>query len=86
MSVHGPTASPTRFPELRPDRPAAPRSQSAPAATAAAARDHSLWDVLTDDERAFFSQQSALGALSYGTSRGAVAPSAPTGQRLDVRA
>lgn len=86
MSVQGPSASQPRFPELRPERVAQARSQSAAPATSTASRDHSLWDVLTDEERTFFSQQSALGTLSYGKPRGAEAPSAPTGQRLDVRA
>lgn len=83
MSVQGPSAAPQRFPELRPARPA----PAAPAATAPAAREASLWEALTDEERAFFDQQAALGPLTYGKPRSpASAPAAPTGQRLDVRA
>jgi hypothetical protein len=45
----------------------------------------SLWDKLTEAEQAFFLQQEALGSLSYGPSRNGASPSAPTGQRIDVR-
>jgi hypothetical protein len=92
MSVQGPSSHP-----LRPIPPSAlPAPGAARATVAAAARpaaqppaESSLWDLLTDEERGFFSQQASLGALSYGRSRGA-APAAqtgtaPIGQRLDVR-
>jgi len=45
-----------------------------------------LWDLLTAEEREFFSQQLAIGPLTYrpgGASRTDAA--APTGRRLDVR-
>lgn len=86
MSVQGPSAVPGRFPELRPSRQssgaAAPESKT----PVTAAREHSLWEVLTEEERSFFSQQAALGTLTYGKPRSDGTPSAPTGQRLDVRA
>jgi hypothetical protein len=98
MSVQGPSSSSIRpFPELRPVRPAAPASPaaasgSAPeahAGAAAPAPQSTLWQLLTEDERAFFTQQAALGSATYRPSRNAVPqqqPGAPTGQRIDVRA
>ncbi len=86
MSIQGPSAAPSRFPELRPGRPGPPAQAADPAPSAAKAREASLWETLTDDERAFFDQQAALGPLTYGKQRAASAPAAPTGQRLDVRA
>ena len=68
-----------------------PRTQrsgeGAPGTQAAAPQgEASLWDVLTPEEREFFTQQAALGTLRYGPRRGGEpAPSAPLGQRLDVR-
>lgn len=51
------------------------------------ATEHTLWDVLTDDERRFFSQQAELGPLTYGPKRTTTQRvDAPLGQRLDVRA
>jgi hypothetical protein len=98
MSIQGPSGLPFR--PLVPDTHAA--SHAAKAAHRAYARaqgsaaspeatppnDSSLWDLLTEDERAFFSQQNSLGALTYGRGRAAAstAPAAgPIGQRLDVR-
>jgi hypothetical protein len=92
MAIHGPASSPLRLPDLRPSRPAtgaapAPRDPEAPAITAASGEPASLWGLLTEDERAFFQQQAALGSLTYGRpSAAAPAAGAPTGQRLDVRA
>jgi hypothetical protein len=96
MSVQGPCSFPLRAyapPAL--SGTAAPRAAaSAPAPAAArkaeqAPADSSLWELLTEDERSFFSQQASLGALTYGRGRGAApaapAGSAPIGQRLDVR-
>ncbi len=102
MSVQGPSSLP-----FRPFTPAganaagaAPASRAraeakaaaAPASTSASApAESSLWELLTADERDFFSQQASLGALTYGRARGAAAKSAsaagsgPIGQRLDVR-
>ncbi len=45
-----------------------------------------LWSVLTADEQDFFSEQSLVGPLAYGPAQGPVAPEAPRGQRIDVRA
>lgn len=68
--------------------PAAPAPKSAPAETTAApeARETTLWDVLTDDEREFFTQQARLGTVTYRPKRPAApAAGAPIGQRIDVR-
>jgi hypothetical protein len=101
MSVQGPTNSIRPFPELRPARVADPaaaaKAAAAPASTAAAPaaqqaqapQQSTLWQLLTEDERAFFTQQAALGSATYRPSRAATAapaPGAPTGQRIDVRA
>lgn len=69
-----------------PARPAAATTSSA-SATAARGTDSPLWNVLTDEERAFFLDLNAHGPISYGP-RGAASqpPAAPLGQRLDVRA
>lgn len=90
MSVQGPSIRP--FPATPPAAPARPQSSragSAPAtSTSAPASAHSLWDLLTDDERAFFAQQASLGTLQYGRgSRAAAKPAndAPIGGRIDVR-
>jgi hypothetical protein len=92
MSVQGPSSLP-----LRPFSPPAltgagtARSVATPAARKPeqAPAESSLWELLTEEERSFFSQQASLGALSYGRGRGAApaTPSgaAPIGQRLDVR-
>lgn len=86
MSVQGSSALPPRFPELRPGRPSPPPSTPEASKPAVASRESSLWEVLTEEERSFFQQQALLGPLTYGKSQAAAAPSAPTGQRLDVRA
>jgi hypothetical protein len=61
-----------------------PAAVPAPAAEAAA-QPSSLWEILTPEERAFFTQQASLGPLSYRPGGPAAPASAPTGQRLDVR-
>jgi hypothetical protein len=94
MSVQGPGSTPFR--PLPPAAGAYARAAaSAARATAASAAaepqapsDSSLWELLTAEERTFFSQQASMGALTYGRARGtaaAAAPAAPIGQRLDVR-
>jgi hypothetical protein len=94
MSVQGPTSSPFR--PLAPAagayaRAAAAAARSASPAAAAdpqAPADSSLWELLTAEERAFFSQQASMGALTYGRARVAAtsaAAAAPIGQRVDVR-
>jgi hypothetical protein len=47
----------------------------------------SLLQILTPEERAFFEQQMALGPLTYRVGGGTEndRPTAPTGQRIDVR-
>jgi hypothetical protein len=92
MSVQGPSSLP-----LRPfSPPVLTGAGAARGAAASAARkpeqapaESSLWELLTEDERSFFSQQASLGALTYGRGRTAApanpAGAAPTGQRLDVR-
>jgi hypothetical protein len=105
MSVQGVPNSIRPFPELRPARvsdpavaakaAASPASASAASAAAPSAQQaqapqqSTLWQLLTEDERAFFTQQAALGSATYRPSRAAAAaptPGAPTGQRIDVRA
>lgn len=66
----------------------APAAKPATAETTAApaARETSLWDVLTDAERDFFTQQAQLGTVTYRPKRPAApAAGAPIGQRIDVR-
>jgi hypothetical protein len=55
--------------------------------TAAASKSASpLWDVLTDEERAYFAAVQALGPVSYGANGAPPAsPAAPVGQRIDVQ-
>ncbi len=50
--------------------------------------DPALWNVLTTEERAFFSKTAALGPLTYGKIKNATLPTPPAmrGGRLDVRA
>lgn len=94
MSVQGPGSTPFR--PLAPAAGAYARAAKAATRTATpsaasdpqAPADSSLWELLTADERTFFSQQASMGALTYGRSRAAAAasvPAAPIGQRLDVR-
>jgi hypothetical protein len=53
---------------------------------AAGANDPSLWNVLTEDERAFFLDSASLGPVSYGRGGATQQPAAaPLGQRIDVR-
>jgi hypothetical protein len=87
MNVSGPSAPPTRpAPDtgaLAPRPPATPAAGE-PAAERAAAP--SLWDLLTPEEREFFSQQASLGPLTYRADGGSREGSpAPTGRRIDVR-
>jgi hypothetical protein len=87
MNVNGPGSPSFPPPAVA---PAATRPARTPAGPGDAPREaapaaiHSLWDVLTADERAFFAEQAAIGPLTYGpgSARADAAP-APTGQRLD---
>ena len=92
MSVQGPSSLPLRV--YTP--PVITATGAARGATAAAAHkpgqappESSLWELLTDEERGFFSQQASLGALTYGRgnapSKASPAGAAPLGQRLDVK-
>jgi hypothetical protein len=87
MNVQGP--APAVFRPLVPGGAATAATAPSPAATSAAAPaapEKTLWDVLTDEERAFFAQQEQLGAVSYRPARAsAPAAMAPLGQRIDVR-
>ncbi len=71
-----------------PPRPVVPgRSAPVPAAgagTRPGVPGAGLWDLLTADEQAFFTRQSALGPLTYGPSSGGEAR-APLGGRIDVK-
>lgn len=60
---------------------------AARATSAADAAPNTLWSVLTDEERAYFSSAAALGPVSYGANGQAAdaAQGAPLGQRFDVR-
>ena len=92
MSIQGPSSLP-----LRPYAPPAlsgtgvARGAAAPAASKPeqAPAESSLWELLTDEERGFFSQQASLGALTYGRGnappKASSAGAAPMGQRLDVK-
>ena len=93
MNVQGPVTNPTpaALAALLGARPQAPARTPAPAEaarTASPAEAASLWDLLTPDERTFFTQLSNLGQLGYAPGpprsdeRNAAAP---TGQRIDVR-
>ena len=70
--------------------PASTSGRSTPAPAAAEARpappETSLWDLLTPEEREFFTRAAELGPLSYRP--GGASPIGvplPTGQRIDVR-
>jgi hypothetical protein len=91
MSVQGPSSLPLRpLPSAfgAPSRAGTPATAGPGRSAPAAAPDgDSLWELLTEEERAFFSEQASLGALTYGRGRTAAAtpPAGPIGQRLDVR-
>lgn len=55
---------------------------------APAGTDPALWQMLTTEERTFFSKTAALGPLTYGKLKSATLPTPPAmrGGRLDVRA
>jgi hypothetical protein len=90
MNVSGPHPPLAPLPRTAPEagaaasRPQRTPDAGEPAAERAAAP--SLWELLTSEEREFFSQQASLGPLTYrpdGASR--EGSPAPTGQRIDVR-
>jgi len=98
MNISGPLQSPSFYPRPEPtsrraaaaaDKSAArPNEDAAPAgAPAQAPQEASLWEILTEEERAFFQEQASLGPLTYKPGGSGKVPSsaAPTGQRIDVR-
>ena len=63
----------------------APSSAGRPRDATAAGSTSALWQVLTDEERAYFDAMSALGPVSYGPGGKSASPNAaPLGQRIDV--
>lgn len=85
MAIQGPTPQSTQ-PVTYTPRPRVPVAPSTGAPAPAEPGEGSLWDMLTEEERAFFSEQAALGSVTYRPGRGsAPAPAAPLGQRIDVR-
>ena len=85
MAIQGPSPQSTPLITYSP-RPRVANSPSPAAPAAPAPGEGSLWDMLTEEERAFFSEQAALGSVTYRPGRSAQpAPAAPLGQRLDVR-
>lgn len=85
MAIQGPSPQPAQPVTYSPRPRAAAAAPAAPAAAPAPA-ESSLWDMLTEEERDFFSEQAALGPVTYRPGRTAApAPAPPLGQRLDVR-
>jgi hypothetical protein len=81
----GPSAIPTRIGSPQRIESDSPVRGAGPHRSQAAAS--SLQDVLTDEERAYFAQLESLGPVTYGPrARAAGVPTAPVGQRIDVRA
>jgi len=90
MNVQGPVQHLPRIAPTTTPAPARPANPTPPAgesqAPASAASEASFWDLLTAEEREFFSQQSVLGPLTYGPRSGHGAPQqGPLGQRVDVK-
>ena len=92
MSVQGPSSIPLRAyapPALTGTGVARGATASAARKTEQAPAESSLWELLTSEERSFFSQQASMGALTYGRAPGTAttsqASAAPIGQRLDVK-
>ncbi|MGE0351732.1 MAG: hypothetical protein AB7I33_04935 [Gemmatimonadales bacterium] len=81
MNISGNSPILPRVPAAAP----AARPASGPASEAARPDGATLWDMLTPEERAYFTQ-AAAGPLAYRAGGSGVTPPAPTGQRLDVRA
>ncbi|MES2305361.1 MAG: hypothetical protein V4558_07630 [Gemmatimonadota bacterium] len=81
-AVPRPVNPPTARPAAAPAAPTAARPSAA-----ARAGDSALWNVLTDEERAFFLDMNALGPISYGPGGAkSSTPAAPLGQRIDILA
>ena len=59
---------------------------SEPGATPRSGQTESLWDLLTPEERDFFTRAATMGPLTYRpTGKTHLGDVAPTGQRVDVR-
>lgn len=72
---------------MAPAAPAAPLSRPAPLAPAAGSPEPALWQVLSNEERAFFLDGLAQKGATYNAAGGAgSAVQAPLGQRIDFRA
>jgi hypothetical protein len=89
ISRYTPSTAVPRPVTTPPSRPAA--APAAPVAARAAAPqrtgESALWNVLTEEERAFFLDMNALGPISYGPAGSRTpAPAAPLGQRIDILA
>jgi hypothetical protein len=85
MNVQGPGSPFTRIaPTQVPVRPAAPAPRTD--APAQVKQEPSFLNLLTAEEREFFTQQASLGPLTYGprSVRPDVTPG-PLGQRIDVK-
>ena len=83
MNVQRPGGAPGHA-AVRGNAPA--RAPSADAGEVASAARGSLWEILTSEEREFFSQSEALGPVTYRPGRALPdGPPAPTGRRIDVR-
>ncbi len=89
--AHGAPANAARGAAERAPVTARPSIAAAPTTVPAEAppgTDPALWNVLTSEERTFFSKTAALGPLTYGKIKNATMPAPPAmrGGRLDVRA
>ena len=82
MQIQGVPFSPV---PQRPAKPYAPAAAAPDTTSPDAPGDASLWSLLTEDERTFFTEQANLGPVTYGRPR-STNPPAPIGQRLDLRA
>ncbi|MFZ5623215.1 MAG: hypothetical protein ACOY71_02130 [Gemmatimonadota bacterium] len=87
MTISGPTAPLSHLGPTAPQAPGVTRASGAAAPPPSVPAELTLRDLLTDEERAFFDQLAQMGPLTYGARRGtAPTPTAPLGQRIDVRA
>jgi hypothetical protein len=85
MSIEGIGIPSVAIPGIEPSRAPAPAEAPSPAEAGGEAR--SLWEMLTPGEREFFTRLEALGPLTYRPGSAKAPPStAPTGQRIDVKA
>ena len=93
MTVNGAGPINVSVPALGPGNVQGPRKESTTPAPQTPAASHRpdganphLWELLTGEEQAFFSQIEHIGPVTYAPpARRASQPSPPVGQRLDVR-